>query len=38
LRFLKEASKPLEIYGEPLAFGAVREKARAIVKRASRQK
>ena len=38
LRFLKAASKPLEVDGKPLPFGAVREKARALVKRASRQK
>ena len=38
LRFLRAASKPLEIDGEPLDFGAVREKARAIVRHASRQK
>ena len=38
LRFLKAASKPLEVDGNPLALGSAREKARAIVKRASRQK
>jgi hypothetical protein len=37
-RFLQAASKPLEVDGEPLPFGAVREKARALVKRAARQK
>jgi hypothetical protein len=38
LRFLQAASKPLEVDGKPLPFEAVREKARALVKRASRQK
>jgi hypothetical protein len=38
LRFLKAASKPLEVDGEPLAFGAVREKSRAMAKRSSQQK
>ena len=37
-RFLHAASKPLEVDGQPLPFGAVREKARALVERASRQK
>ena len=37
-RFLQAASKPLEIDGNPLAFGSAREKTRAIVKRASQHK